>query len=67
MREAHRFAHSRSHMEAGSRRQGVARAPAFHGCRVGSSHARTHIMKWETPQAIDQRFGFEITMYIANR
>ncbi|MHB1273719.1 MAG: pyrroloquinoline quinone precursor peptide PqqA [Rhodanobacter sp.] len=24
-------------------------------------------MKWETPQAIDQRFGFEITMYIANR
>jgi coenzyme PQQ precursor peptide PqqA len=24
-------------------------------------------MKWETPQAIDLRFGMEITMYIANR
>lgn len=25
------------------------------------------VMKWETPQAIDLRFGMEITMYIANR
>ncbi len=25
------------------------------------------IMKWETPTATDLRFGFEITMYIANR
>jgi len=24
-------------------------------------------MKWSTPQANDMRFGFEITMYIANR
>jgi pyrroloquinoline quinone biosynthesis protein A len=24
-------------------------------------------MKWETPAAIDYRFGFEITLYIANR
>jgi coenzyme PQQ precursor peptide PqqA len=24
-------------------------------------------MKWITPQAIDLRFGMEITMYIANR
>ncbi len=24
-------------------------------------------MKWETPQAIDFRFGMEITMYIAHR
>ena len=24
-------------------------------------------MKWETPAASDMRFGFEITMYIANR
>jgi len=24
-------------------------------------------MKWETPWAIDLRFGMEITMYIANR
>ena len=25
------------------------------------------IMKWSKPQASDMRFGFEITMYIANR
>ena len=25
------------------------------------------LMKWETPQASDMRYGFEITMYIANR
>ncbi|WP_145647967.1 pyrroloquinoline quinone precursor peptide PqqA [Pseudoduganella lurida] len=24
-------------------------------------------MTWTTPQAIDFRFGFEITLYIANR
>jgi len=24
-------------------------------------------MKWSTPAASDMRFGFEITMYIANR
>jgi len=24
-------------------------------------------MNWEKPAAIDLRFGFEITMYIANR
>ncbi|MBC7499733.1 MAG: pyrroloquinoline quinone precursor peptide PqqA [Herminiimonas sp.] len=24
-------------------------------------------MTWETPTAINFRFGFEITMYIANR
>ncbi|MET0291769.1 MAG: pyrroloquinoline quinone precursor peptide PqqA [Steroidobacteraceae bacterium] len=24
-------------------------------------------MKWETPQAVDMRFGFEITMYVSNR
>jgi coenzyme PQQ precursor peptide PqqA len=25
------------------------------------------IMKWETPQAVDFRFGMEITMYISKR
>jgi coenzyme PQQ precursor peptide PqqA len=25
------------------------------------------VMKWEIPQAIDLRFGMEITMYIAHR
>jgi coenzyme PQQ precursor peptide PqqA len=29
--------------------------------------SRRFAMKWETPQAIDFRFGMEITMYIANR
>ncbi|WP_409456078.1 pyrroloquinoline quinone precursor peptide PqqA [Massilia sp.] len=24
-------------------------------------------MNWETPQAIDFRWGFEITMYVFNR
>jgi len=24
-------------------------------------------MKWETPRAIELRFGMEITMYVANR
>jgi pyrroloquinoline quinone biosynthesis protein A len=30
-------------------------------------HLRRPAMKWETPTASDMRFGFEITMYIANR
>jgi coenzyme PQQ precursor peptide PqqA len=25
------------------------------------------VMKWETPQATELRFGMEITMYVANR
>jgi coenzyme PQQ precursor peptide PqqA len=24
-------------------------------------------MKWETPEAVEFRFGMEITMYVANR
>ena len=28
---------------------------------------RRQIMKWETPEAVDMRFGMEITMYISNR
>jgi coenzyme PQQ precursor peptide PqqA len=28
---------------------------------------RLCIMKWETPEAVDFRFGMEITMYVANR
>ena len=34
------------------------------GC---GSPLRSHAMKWETPVAVDTRFGFEITMYISNR
>ncbi len=33
----------------------------------GSNRHEVLVMKWETPQAIDLRFGMEITMYIANR
>ena len=32
-----------------------------------SNRPEVLVMKWETPQAIDFRFGMEITMYIANR
>ncbi len=32
-----------------------------------STDRRSFVMKWETPAAIDFRFGMEITMYIANR
>jgi len=28
---------------------------------------RSETMRWEMPQAVDFRFGMEITMYIANR
>jgi len=28
---------------------------------------RREVMKWETPQAVELRFGMEITMYVANR
>lgn len=37
--------------------------------RMINTHStnRRSTMKWETPQAIDYRFGMEITMYIANR
>lgn len=31
------------------------------------STAKETAMKWETPSATDFRFGFEITMYVANR
>jgi coenzyme PQQ precursor peptide PqqA len=40
---------------------------------AGGSHPPDHRrneeqhMKWETPVAIDLRFGMEITMYVANR
>ena len=33
----------------------------------GAVNRRSFNMKWETPQAIEFRFGMEITMYVANR
>jgi len=35
--------------------------------RCNRNHRQELTMKWETPTAIDMRFGMEITMYIANR
>jgi len=35
--------------------------------RIGEVPYRSLIMKWETPAAAEIRFGFEITMYVANR
>ena len=42
---------------------------SIHRCRQPPAGRRTgkKIMRWETPKAIDFRFGMEITMYIANR
>lgn len=34
---------------------------------IQSNHFRRPTMKWEQPSATDLRFGFEVTMYIANR
>jgi coenzyme PQQ precursor peptide PqqA len=34
---------------------------------LGGNRSEGLEMKWETPQAIDFRFGMEITMYIAHR
>jgi coenzyme PQQ precursor peptide PqqA len=34
---------------------------------AGLSTEGLDIMKWETPEAVDFRFGMEITMYVANR
>jgi coenzyme PQQ precursor peptide PqqA len=31
------------------------------------NHHQETAMNWETPKATDLRFGFEITMYVANR
>ncbi len=37
-------------------------------CRTPASGAiEEKDMRWETPRAIDFRFGMEITLYIANR
>jgi coenzyme PQQ precursor peptide PqqA len=32
-----------------------------------ANRARRLSMQWQTPQAVDLRFGFEITMYVAAR
>lgn len=39
----------------------------FHSFFFPPTTQESQIMKWETPKAIDLRFGFEITMYVFNR
>lgn len=41
-------------------------APARRGT-MGPYLTRSFDMKWETPQAVELRFGMEITMYVSNR
>jgi coenzyme PQQ precursor peptide PqqA len=38
-----------------------------HGWIINAGPYWSVSMKWETPTAVDFRFGMEITMYIANR
>ena len=38
-----------------------------HGFGTTLSRLQEMHMKWQTPQAQDMRFGFEITMYVAAR
>ncbi len=33
----------------------------------GGVATRSIFMKWETPEAVELRFGMEITMYVSNR
>lgn len=41
---------------------------AFRALRIFNPTAGGEtVMKWEKPAACDMRFGFEITMYVANR
>jgi coenzyme PQQ precursor peptide PqqA len=35
--------------------------------RLSNRLSGVNTMRWEMPQAVDFRFGMEITMYIANR
>ena len=37
------------------------------GQTIGLYIKRSVDMKWETPQAVELRFGMEITMYVSNR
>lgn len=58
---------SRRHVAARSvetARAAAARLPVRRGDTVRNRRAT---MTWETPQARDHRYGFEVTMYIANR
>jgi coenzyme PQQ precursor peptide PqqA len=44
----------------------IRRGPHWEDYRIRTSY-RSSNMKWETPQAVELRFGMEITMYVSNR
>jgi coenzyme PQQ precursor peptide PqqA len=48
------------------RRRTIVHGGAFAAASRDTMKEESH-MKWETPEAIDFRFGMEITMYVANR
>jgi coenzyme PQQ precursor peptide PqqA len=41
--------------------------PQVPGDSITGYHMRSIDMTWETPTAIELRFGMEITMYVSNR
>jgi coenzyme PQQ precursor peptide PqqA len=49
-----------------SMRCGVMKSPRANQTVRANPQEHFH-MQWQTPTAIDFRFGFEITMYVANR
>jgi coenzyme PQQ precursor peptide PqqA len=55
-----------AHLTGSNIRNGTRVSPR---CPPGRRATRqeTSPMQWNTPTAIDFRFGFEITMYVANR
>ena len=46
---------------------GPLRGTSGMAAHTGRYLLRTMTMKWETPTAVDFRFGMEITMYVSNR
>ena len=42
-------------------------AMALRDSAIISTDYQEKTMNWQTPKATDLRFGFEITMYVANR
>jgi len=52
---------------AADQRRAIGRSPRPRPAPAGPHVIKETSMKWETPQACNLRFGFEITMYIAAR
>jgi len=52
---------------AADHRRAIGRSSRPRPATAGPHVIKETTMKWETPQACNLRFGFEITMYIAAR